>query len=158
MSGKLTYLHLVATPLLFLPLLSLFTPPRAPPPELPGIRPITIRRVTPRRGFILTFLILLAVTSFLDGVLLIVDLLTASSRDGSTHLFREELGVASWAVYSVGGLIIWSMAAIMAEYRTKWGDRGMVALVTLGFLFEIPNLVLTIIAATRASEFLCDRR
>ena len=152
MSAKLTYLHLVATPVLCLPLLSLLTPPPQPLPAPPGIRPVTIRRVTPRRGFILTFLILLAITSFLDGVLLIADLLTASSRDGMTYLFHGELGVASWVVYSIGGLVIWSMAAILAEYRTKWGDRGMIALVTLGFCFEIPNLVLTIIAATHAGE------
>jgi hypothetical protein len=152
MSATITYLHLVATPILFLPVLSLVTPPNEPIPAPPGIRPVTIRRVTPRRGFILTFLILLAITSFLDGVLLIADLLTASSRDGSTYLFQEELGVASWVVYSVGGLVIWSMAAILAEYRTKWGDRGIVALATLGFCFEIPNLVLTIIAATHAGE------
>jgi ATP-binding cassette subfamily B (MDR/TAP) protein 6 len=149
----LTYLHLLAAPLLLLPLISLSPPPKSPPDELPGIRPITIRRVTPRRGFILTFLVLLAFTSFLDGALLVADLLTASSRNGASYLFKGELAFAGWVVYAVGGLVIWSMTAIITELRAKWGDKGVVVLATWAFLFEIPNFVFLVIAVVHASEF-----
>lgn len=153
MSSPLSYLHLVTPLLLLLPLLSLFRAPKAPIPEPEGIRPITVRRVTPRRGLILTTLILLAFTSFLDGVLLIVDLLSASSKDGELILVSGRLGVDSWVFYSLGGVVVWSMAAILAEYRAKWGDKALVVLATLGLMMEIPNLVLLAILVSHAGEF-----
>ena len=112
---------------------------------------MTIRRVTPRRGVILTALSLAAFTSFLDGVLFIADLLTASSRGGQLYLVSGELGLVSWVLYSLGGLIVWSFAAIAAEYRTKWGDRGVVALAALGSLCEVVNLVFTVLNVVHAS-------
>lgn len=153
MGGQpLTYLHLVCTPLLLLPFLTLVPAAKPPPPELPGIRPITVRRITPRRGFILTLLVLLALTSFLDGVLLVVDLLTAPSRGNQSYLFAGELAFSAWVVYAVGGLVLWSLTALVVEYRAKWGDKGVVVLATWAFLFEVPNLVFSVIAVTRACE------
>ena len=135
----LPYLHLFTPCLLFIPLLTLLPLPPSPPPEIPGIRPITIRRVTPRRGLILTLLVLLALTSFLDGVVLVVDFLGAPSR-GEPDEF-EGLNLAAWVIYAVGGLVIWSMTAIVTEWRARWDDRGVVMLGTLAIICEIPNMV-----------------
>lgn len=152
MPSPLPYIHLVTPLILLLPLLSLFRAPSAPIPEPPGIRPITVRRITPRRGLILTTLILLALTSFLDGILLIVDLLSASSRDGQLYLVHGGLGVESWVTYSVGGVVVWSFAAILAEYRAKWGDGALISLSTLGLVCEVPNLAFLAIGVSHAGE------
>lgn len=137
----LTYFHLLTPILLTVPLLTLLAQPAPTPDELPGIRPITIRTVTPRRAFILALLYLLAVTSFADAAILVADLLTANGRDYA-HLMG--LSLASGFVYAVGGFLVWSLAAIVCEWRAKWGDKGVLALGTFGLLCEIPNLVLLV--------------
>lgn len=95
---------------------------------------------------------LLAFTSFLDGALLIADLLTASNRNGTSYLFKGELDFAAWVIYAIGGLVIWSLTAIVVEYRAKWGDMGVVILSTWAFVFEVPNLVFLIIVVAHAGE------
>lgn len=143
MSGDpLTYLHLLTPPLLALPLLSLIPSPPNPPEELPGIRPITIRTVTPRRGLIITTLCLLAFTSFLDVAWLVVNLLTA---DGPSQMELHGLALASEFVYAVGGFLIWGIVAIVVEWRARWGDRGVVILAVLGFVLDVPNMVLSVL-------------
>ena len=137
--SSLVYLRLLYPFLLALPLLTLLPSPSEPPPELPGIRPVTIRTVIPRRAFTLTILSLLALTSFADAAILVADLLTANGRD---HAHLEGLAFTSGSVYAIGGFLVWAVAAIVCEWRARWGDRGMLVLGTLGLVCEIPNLVL----------------
>ncbi|CAD6564887.1 MAG: hypothetical protein TREMPRED_000382, partial [Tremellales sp. Tagirdzhanova-0007] len=138
----LIYLHLLTPFLLSIPLLTLLPPPPSLPDELPGIRPITIRIVKPRRAFILTGLSFLAVTSFADAAVLVGDLLTAKGRGDIGHL--EGLSLVSALVYAVGGFLIWALAAVICEWRARWGDAGVSVLGMLGLLCEIPNLVLLV--------------
>ena len=149
----LPLIHIFTPLLLVFPVLTLFPKSKEPILDVPGLRPVTIRRVIPRRFLILTVLILLALTSFLDAVLLVVDLLTASSRDGQLVLAGNKLGVDAWVVYSVGGVIIWGLTAIIAEYRGRWGDKSIVVLATLAFVCEIPNLVYLAIAITHSGKW-----
>ena len=139
----LIYLHLLSPFLLSIPLLTLFPSPPQSQDELPGIRPITIRTVTPRRAFILTVLSSLAVTSFADAAVLVGDLLTAKGRGDIGHL--EGLSLASEVVYAVGGFLIWALAAVVCEWRARWGDVGVSVLSILGLICEIPNLVLLVV-------------
>lgn len=154
--SALTYLHLLTPFVLSLPVLTLLRPPPKPPTELPGIRPVTIRTVTPRRAFILTLLSLLAVTAFADTAILVADLLTANGRDHSGHL--EGLGLASGLMYGVGGFLVWALAAIICEWRATWGEKGMVVLGMLGLACEIPNLVLLVLRELHTCESSSQRR
>jgi len=140
MLAALTNLHLWVNPLLCLPLIQLGRVPRAPIPEPAGIRPIKILVITPRRGLILTVLVGLAFAYFLDATILVVDLLTSPYRE----ITWENTELISWIVYSFGGFVIWSLAAILSEWRTKWGDGSLALLGALGFVGEIPNLALLI--------------
>lgn len=140
MPDALSTLHLISNPILCLPLLQLVRPPRAPVPEPAGIRPIKVLVITPRRGLIITLLIGLAFTSFLDATILVVDLLTSPYRE----VVWENVGLTSWIVYSFGGFLVWSLAAIIAEWRTKWGDGTLALLGSLGFIGEMINLPLLI--------------
>lgn len=148
--SPLPYIHIFTPLLLIIPVLTLLPKPKDSLPDVPGLRPITIRRVIPRRFLILTILIALAFTSFLDATLLVIDLLTSSARDGELYLVGNKLGLDAWVVYSVGGVIVWSLTAIIAEYRGRWGDKSIVVLATLAFVFEIPNLVHLAIAVAHA--------
>jgi hypothetical protein len=132
----------LATPLvLAVPTLRLASPPAAAEAELPGIRPITVRIVTPRRGFILLVLTLLAVSSALDAARIVVEIATSQVRE------RLLYGLPLWSeiVYAFGGLSVWALTAIFIEWRTRWGDRGLITLGTLGHLLEIPNLVFAVL-------------
>jgi hypothetical protein len=140
MLDALTTLHLWFNPILCLPLLQLARPPKAAVPEPAGIRPIKVLVITPRRGLILTLLIGLAFTSFLDATILVVDLLTSPYREVSW----ENWNLTSWIVYSFGGFLVWSLAAIFSEWRTKWGDGSLALLGALGFIGEVVNLPLLI--------------
>jgi hypothetical protein len=142
----ISHLHIITPILLALPLVSLIPRPAAPLEELPGIRPITIQTITPRRSFILSCLSLLAFSSFLDGVVLVIDLLTP----GEHQLRHTTPLILLTAAYCIGGLCVWASAAIIAEWRAKWGDRGIVSMGTLGLVLEIPNLVLMVIRETRS--------
>ena len=134
MSDPLIYLHLVTPCLLATPLFFLLPQPPPTPEELPGVRPITIRTVTPRRAFILALLSLLAISSFADTTILVVDLLTANYRGEVDHL--EGLSLASGLVYAVGGFLVWALAAILCEWRARWGDKGVLVLGSLGMVCE----------------------
>jgi len=140
MLDALTNLHLWVNPLLCLPLIQLARAPRAPIPEPAGIRPIKILVITPRRGLILTVLVGLAFAYFLDATILVVDLLTSPYRE----ITWENTELISWIVYSFGGFVVWSLSAILSEWRTKWGDGNLALLGALGFIGEIPNLALLI--------------
>lgn len=141
MLDSLTLLHLVTSPILCLPLVSLSRPPRAPQSELEGIRPIKIQIITPRRGVILTALCGLAFLSTLDAATLVVDLLSSPYR----KVVWEDVDVISWVVYSFGGFLVWSLTAILAEWRMKWGDRALSVLGALAFIAEVANLPLLIL-------------
>lgn len=140
MLDALTNVHLWTNPLLCLPLFQLARAPRAPIPEPAGLRAIKILVITPRRGLILTVLIGLAFAYFLDATILVVDLLTSPYRE----ITWENIELTSWIVYSFGGFVIWSLAAILSEWRTKWGDGSLALLGALGFIGEVVNLPLLI--------------
>jgi hypothetical protein len=146
------FLHLITPFLLLIPFLTLLPAPRAPDPELPGIRPITIRTVTPRRSFILLTLVLLTLTGVYDTVLLIVRLATASHRGAHYDAAR----LAAWVVYALGALVIWGLTTIVVEWRARWGDKALVVMGTLGLVCEIPNLVFKVIMEVHASELSAD--
>jgi hypothetical protein len=140
MLDALTNVHLWTNPILCLPLLQLARVPRAPIPEPAGVRPIKVLVITPRRGLILTVLISLAFAYFLDATILVVDLLTSPYRE----ITWENIELTSWIVYSFGGFLVWSLAAILSEWRTKWGDGSLALLGALGFIGEVANLPLLI--------------
>jgi hypothetical protein len=140
MVDALTAVHLWTNPILCLPLLSLVRPPKAPIPEPAGVRPIKILVLTPRRGLILTTLIALAFTCFVDATILVVDLLTSPYRE----VTWGNIELTSWIIYSFGGFVVWSLATIFAEWRTKWGDRSLSVLGALAFVGEVTNLPLLI--------------
>jgi hypothetical protein len=146
----LTYLHLFSPLLLTVPLLTLFPAPTSPKAELPGIIPITIRRITPRRGFILTILSLLAFTFVLDTIILIVELATARQGDETVY---SGLPLAAELLFALGGFVIWGLTAVIAEWRAKWGSGAVVALGTLGLVCEVPILVFTILREIHTGEF-----
>jgi ATP-binding cassette subfamily B (MDR/TAP) protein 6 len=137
--------------------LSLFTallaaPPRPAPPELPGIRAITVRTVMPRRRWILLALVVLAATCASEAVLLIVDLITARYRDPAEQHGRSPWFVAAGGAHALGGLAVYSLAAIFAEYRLRWGDKTLVALALTAWGLEVPYLVLSVIREVHAGE------
>lgn len=136
-----TYLRLATPLVLSVPVLRLIPAPPEPEAELPGIRPITVRIVTPRRSFILLTLTLLAITSILDAARLITEIATSQARD------RIVYGLPLWSevAYAFGGLSVWALTAIFIEWRAKWGDRGLISLGVLGLLLEIPNVVFAVL-------------
>jgi ABC-type transport system involved in Fe-S cluster assembly fused permease/ATPase subunit len=141
MLDPLTILHLVTNPILCLPLLSLVRPAREGQTELDGIRRIKIQIITPRRGVVLTALCALAFTSCLDAAVLVVDLLSSPYR----KVIWGDVDVVSWVVYSFGGFLVWSLAAILAEWRMKWGDKALSIMGALAFVGEVTNLPLLIL-------------
>ena len=141
MPSSLTVLHLVTYPILLLPLIGLSRAPGESQDELPGIRPIKVRVITPRRGLVLTLLCALAFTSVLDASNFVVDLLSGPHH---TVEWYEDIDLVSWVVYTLGGFVVWSLAAILAEWRTKWGDKSVSAMGAFAFMFEIANLVLLV--------------
>lgn len=149
MVSSLTVLHLVTNPVLLLPLISLGRPPRTAREELPGIRPIKVQVITPRRGLILTILCALAFTSVLDTAIFVVDLLSGPYRAIEWY---EDTTLVSWVVYTFGGFLVWSLAAILAEWRTKWGDSSLAVMGALGFVLEVANLPLLVMRETHSRE------
>lgn len=146
------YLRLATPLVLAAPVLRLLPPPVEPEAELPGIRPITIRIVTPRRTFILLTLTLLAISATLDAARLITEIATSSARE------RIMYGLPLWSevVYAFGGLCVWALTAIFIEWRAKWGDRNLVILGVLGILLEVPNLVLAVLRQTHGESTLIE--
>lgn len=143
MVSALTVLHLITNPILALPLVQLARPPSPPAEdELPGIRPIKVRVITPRRGLILTLLTAVAFTSVLDAAILVVDLLSGPHHPIEWY---EDLKLVSWVVYTFGGFLVWALAAILAEWRTKWGDKAMAVMAAVGLVLEITNLPFLVI-------------
>lgn len=90
----------------------------------------------------------LASTSAMEAAVLIADLITAHRR-GVAH---SQWFVLTRVAHSLGGLCVWFLAAIFAEWRTRWGDRALILLAFLAFGLEIPNLVLTVIQEVHARE------
>lgn len=144
----LTWLHIAQPAVLAIPVLSLLTHPPRPYRELPGIRPITVRIVRPRRFGILTCLSLLAFSSLLDAVILVAEFLTSKH-----HLDQSATELASAIVYPVGGFLIWSLTAIFAEWRQKWGKRPVVFVALLSLIGEIINMAF-LIRRLRGGELL----
>ncbi|WVQ78775.1 hypothetical protein IAT38_000866 [Cryptococcus sp. DSM 104549] len=146
-----TYLHYLTPVLLALPLPALLRPLPTPFPELPGIRPITVQRITPRRSLILTLLILLAFTSFLDGAVLVADALSARTRYGD-DLPRRLRGaqLAAEIFYALGGLSVWGVAVVGCAWRGRFAGKGLVVLGTLAVVCEVPNLVFLVLREIHA--------
>ncbi|KAL7419651.1 ATP-binding cassette-type vacuolar membrane transporter Hmt1 [Cryptotrichosporon argae] len=144
----LALLHLATPVLLVLPVLSLLPAPAPASPELPGIRPITIRTVTPRRGLVLLVLVLLAATYALDGLATIVDVATARAR--GAHPAR--LNVVAQVVLALGGVAVYGGAAVLAEWRTRWGDKALVVLAALALAAEVPTFVYTVLVEVHADR------
>jgi hypothetical protein len=146
----LHYLHIATPALLSVPFLTLLPSPPDGLPELPGIRPITIRTVTPRRSYTLLTLSLLAATYAINATLLIAGIATSANWGEAPHgwpLFAE-------IVYAFGGLSVWALTAIVIEWRAKWGDKALLTLGSLGIVCEIPNLVLLVIRKVHTGESL----
>lgn len=151
MVSALTVLHLITNPILALPLLHLARPPRkGSNGELPGIRPIKVRVITPRRGLILTLLSALAFTSVLDTAVLVVDLLSGPHRPIEWY---EDLRLVSWLVYTFGGFLVWALAAILAEWRTKWGNEAVAVMAAVGLMLEITNLPFLVIREIHTGKY-----
>lgn len=149
MPSSITSLHLVTYPILALPLIQLVRPPAQPIAELPGIRPIKVQIITPRRGLILTLLCALAFSSVLDATILVVDLLSGPHK---TVEWYEDIDLLSWVVYTFGGFLVWSLAAILAEWRTKWNDKSVSVMGAFGFVFEVANLALLVLREIHTGE------
>ncbi|WWC60172.1 uncharacterized protein I303_102737 [Kwoniella dejecticola CBS 10117] len=135
-------LHYLTPSILLIPLILVLLPKPAPIEALPGIRPITVQKITPRRSLISTSLVLLSFTAFADIIIFTVDLLTANSRNDDVipdHLKGAQL--ASQIIYTLGGLVIYGSALSGVWWRDKWQGSGLVLLATLGFGLEVPNLV-----------------
>ncbi|WVQ94535.1 hypothetical protein IAU59_001614 [Kwoniella sp. CBS 9459] len=142
MTDALTYLHYLTPLLLAIPLISLYPAKPPPPPPLPGIRPITVETITPRRSVISTSLLLLSLTAFGDTVILVADLLTAKLRHGDAippHLTGAALGAE--VVYGLAGLVIWGLALAGVWWRNKWDAKALTLLGFLALACETPNLV-----------------
>jgi len=152
----LTYIHLLTAPLLLLPVLTLTLPHAEPSSEIPGIRPITIKVITPRRTIILVILGLLALTSLGDVAILIADFLTAHSRDEGSVIPSHGVGLVSAVVYCAGEFLVWSLAGIVAEWRQRWGDKPVVFLGLAGMVLEVLNLGFLIVALGHSCELFGD--
>ncbi|RSH84236.1 uncharacterized protein EHS24_005748 [Apiotrichum porosum] len=164
MPTALELIHIITPSVLALPVLALLPSPAPSPPALPGVRAVTVKTVTPRRGFILLTLVLLAATCAIEAVILIIEILTAklrSSPDDDLHFLdfysSSSHGLSAWfvaasAVHSFGGLCIYSGAAILSEWRTRWGDKNLVLLAVLAFGLEVPNLVLSVVREVHAAD------
>lgn len=145
----LHYLHIITPALLTLPFLTLLPSPPEDLPELPGIRPITIRTVTPRRSYTLLCLSLLALTSALDAVLLIAGIATSADWGEAPRGWPLVAEVG----YAFGGLCVWALTAIVIEWRGRWGDQGLLVLGSAGMVCEIPNLVLLVLRKVHSGEY-----
>ncbi|AAW45126.1 hypothetical protein CNBL2610 [Cryptococcus deneoformans B-3501A] len=137
----LAIIHYTHPILLSLPLPFLLTPssPQSRPP--PGLVPITVQRISPRRTFILTLLALLAFTSFLDVIILVANALSARTRYGDDlplYLTGAQLG--GEIAYSLGGLVAWGVALIACSWRNRFSS-GLAVFASLGIIGEIVNLI-----------------
>jgi ATP-binding cassette subfamily B (MDR/TAP) protein 6 len=150
MAPALAYLHLVTPLILLLPLATLLPAPRPPVAEPDGIIPITIRKVTPRRGAIISLLVLLAITSILDTANLVGTFILRTELAKAHNL--AGLNLAAWVVYAFGGFLLWSITTLVVEYRARWADKGVVTLAVLAMAMEIPNLVLLVVNLKHAGE------
>lgn len=147
----LDHLHLATPILLVLPFLTLLPAPSEEQPELPGVRPITIRTVTPRRSFTLLTICLLAFTSVLDAALLVARIALAPDGDAAPH----GLPLVAEAAYAFGELFIWGLTAIVIEWRARWGDQALLVMAVLGLICEIPNLVYLALKEVHSGESIC---
>lgn len=125
-------------------------PGRPVPREIPGIRAVTIKTVTPRRGLTILALVILAATSAAETLLLVMDIVTAQYRAPHAHSWTW---VATSALHGLGGFVVWGLAAILAEYRTRWGDKSLVLLALTAFGLDVPYLILTIIREVHSGEY-----
>ncbi|OCF30343.1 hypothetical protein I316_08014 [Kwoniella heveanensis BCC8398] len=154
MTAALTYLHYLTPLLLAIPLISLYPPKPPPPPPLPGIRPITIETITPRRSVISTSLFLLALTAFGDIVILVADLLTAKLRhpaDLPAHLSGAALGAE--IVYGLAGLVVWGLALAGVWWRNRWDAKALTMLGFIAIACEIPNLVCLVLREVHTAGY-----
>lgn len=137
----LTIIHYTYPILLSLPLPFILTPVSPPSPPPPGLIPITVQGITPRRTLILTLLALLAFTSFLDVTVLVANVLSARVRYGDDlplYLTGAQLG--GEITYALGGLVAWGVALIACLWRNKF-SKSLAVLASLGAAGEIVNLV-----------------
>ena len=148
MPDALTIIHVI-TPGLLLPFILFLIPPLPEPTEAPpGVTPITIRTITPRRGLILTVLILLTATYFFNSSVLIADLVTASHPSG--HGWADDWHLTGWAlvfelIYAFGCFVIWGGVTLLCEWRRRYGGVALVLLSVANGGMEVPNLVLSVL-------------
>ncbi|WWC68760.1 uncharacterized protein I206_102694 [Kwoniella pini CBS 10737] len=147
-------LHYLTPLILLIPLISVLLPkPQAIEP-LPGIRPITVQKITPRKSLISTSLVLLSFTAFADIIIFTADLLTAKSRNENVipdHLKGSQL--VSQVIYTLGGLVIYGSALSGVWWRNKWEGKALTFLALLGFGLETPNLVGLVIREVHARGY-----
>ncbi|BEJ13293.1 hypothetical protein CspHIS471_0304670 [Cutaneotrichosporon sp. HIS471] len=144
MPPALELLYTIAPCVLALPVLALALPAAPAPAEIPGIRAVTIKTITPRRTFITLTLGAIALTYALGATLLVVDL-----------ILKHEHGawfIGAAAGHVLGGFADYSLTAILAEWRGRWGSRWLVLLALLGFGFDVPILVLQVIREIHAGD------
>lgn len=147
MPPALELLYVVAPCVLSLPVLALALPAASAPVDLPGIRAVTVKTVTPRRGFIILTLATLALTYALEVVILIADLICLKPHEHT----RWYINAA--ATHALAGFSVYALAAIFAEWRMRWGSKWLVLLALIGFGFDVPTLVLQVIREVHAGEF-----
>lgn len=149
MPDGLAIVSLVAPAVELLPILALALPVHQPI-ALPGVRSITVKTVTPRRSYILSTLCALALSHALDTAALILDLVGTPFRsEPHSHTAKFITAVAS---YGIGGVVVFSLAAILSEWRAKWGDKSLVVLAVLALGFEVPVLVMTIMRQVHSGK------
>ncbi|WWC87743.1 uncharacterized protein L201_002635 [Kwoniella dendrophila CBS 6074] len=146
LAAFLTPLH-YATPLfLAIPLTFVLLPKsQKTQDELPGIRPITVKRIIPRKSIISTSILLLSILAFSDILILVSDLLTARYRhdNGNQDIptYLQGSNLAGEVVFVLGQLLIWGITLSAVWWRDKWQGNSLVLLSLLALGLEIPNLV-----------------
>ncbi|OCF58072.1 hypothetical protein L486_04101 [Kwoniella mangroviensis CBS 10435] len=141
----LTPLHYIIPVILFAPLIFVLLPKPKPIDPIPGVRPITVQRITPRKPTISTCLLLLSLLAFGDIAILASDLVTERIRNGDQPInipdYLRGGKLAGEVIYTLGQLIVYGLALAGVWWREKWQSQSLVTLATLAFALEIPNLV-----------------
>ncbi|WWC99148.1 hypothetical protein V866_006043 [Kwoniella sp. B9012] len=141
----LTPLHYIIPVVLFVPLIFVLLPKPKPIEPIPGIRPITVQRINPRKSTISTCLLLLSLLAFGDIAILASDLVTERIRNGDQPInipdYLKGGKLAGEVIYTLGQLIVYGLALAGVWWREKWQSKSLVTLATLALGLEIPNLV-----------------
>lgn len=140
----LSIVRLVSPAVVLPAVVSLYTVP-SQPIQLPGIRPIVTQRITPRKTLILTLLSLISLSYFADGAVFVAEAVI-------TGLWDQARGT-SWAVYTLGNLILWSVAAILVVARNGYTRRGLPVATCIALTVEIVYLIFSAIRMGHGESF-----